>query len=165
MNFYLNYFKQNVMTPDDNPPLGVILCSDKDQTKVQFATAGRNVDCRETWAFSNHNSPLMNSIRYRTTNPWGLHARSAACVVFVARICAPHWEVIAAARGCGCEADAKRIMGVMTLAAGYGTEIKFFSLMPDEPWAQFTASLESLFFFITHHQRNKADAYAPIGEF
>jgi hypothetical protein len=40
MNFYLNYFKQKVMTPDDNPPVGVILCSDKDQTKVQFATAG-----------------------------------------------------------------------------------------------------------------------------
>ena len=40
MNFYLNYFKQKVMIPEDNPPVGVILCSDKDQTKVQFATAG-----------------------------------------------------------------------------------------------------------------------------
>ena len=40
MNFYLNYFKQNMMATEDNPPVGVILCSDKDQTKVQFATAG-----------------------------------------------------------------------------------------------------------------------------
>jgi predicted nuclease of restriction endonuclease-like (RecB) superfamily len=40
MNFYLNYFKQKMMATDDNPPVGVILCSDKDQTKVQFATAG-----------------------------------------------------------------------------------------------------------------------------
>ena len=28
------------MATEDNPPVGVILCSDKDQTKVQFATAG-----------------------------------------------------------------------------------------------------------------------------
>ena len=39
MNFYLNYFKQKMMATDDNPPVGVILCSDKNQTKVQFATA------------------------------------------------------------------------------------------------------------------------------
>ena len=40
MNFYLNYFKQKMMATDDNPPVGIILCSDKNQTKVQFATAG-----------------------------------------------------------------------------------------------------------------------------
>jgi hypothetical protein len=40
MNFYLNYFKQKIMATEGNPPVGVILCSDKDQTKVQFATAG-----------------------------------------------------------------------------------------------------------------------------
>ena len=40
MNFYLNYFKCNMMAADDTHPVGVILCSDKDQTKVQFATAG-----------------------------------------------------------------------------------------------------------------------------
>jgi hypothetical protein len=27
MNFYLNYFKQKMMATDDNPPVGVILCS------------------------------------------------------------------------------------------------------------------------------------------
>jgi hypothetical protein len=40
MNFYLNYFKCKMMTPDDNPPVGIILCSDKNQTRVEFATAG-----------------------------------------------------------------------------------------------------------------------------
>jgi predicted nuclease of restriction endonuclease-like (RecB) superfamily len=40
MNYYLNYFKEKIMATEDNPPVGVILCSDKDQTKVQFATAG-----------------------------------------------------------------------------------------------------------------------------
>jgi predicted nuclease of restriction endonuclease-like (RecB) superfamily len=40
MNFYLNYFKRRVMGVDDSPPVGIILCSDRDQTKVEFATAG-----------------------------------------------------------------------------------------------------------------------------
>jgi hypothetical protein len=40
MNFYLNYFKRHLMAADDSPPVGIILCSDKDQTKVEFATGG-----------------------------------------------------------------------------------------------------------------------------
>jgi predicted nuclease of restriction endonuclease-like (RecB) superfamily len=40
MNYYVNYFKNRVMAAGDNPPVGIILCSDRDQTKVEFATAG-----------------------------------------------------------------------------------------------------------------------------
>jgi predicted nuclease of restriction endonuclease-like (RecB) superfamily len=40
MNFYLNYFKQRIMEADDNPPVGIILCSDRNKTKVEYATAG-----------------------------------------------------------------------------------------------------------------------------
>jgi hypothetical protein len=40
MNFYLNYFKNRIPAPGDNPPVGIILCSDRRQTKVEFATAG-----------------------------------------------------------------------------------------------------------------------------
>jgi predicted nuclease of restriction endonuclease-like (RecB) superfamily len=40
MNFYLNWWRQNVTAPGEQPPVGVILCSNKDHTKVQFATAG-----------------------------------------------------------------------------------------------------------------------------
>jgi len=40
MNFYLNYFKENVMSPDDNPPVGLILCTDKTSTKVKYAISG-----------------------------------------------------------------------------------------------------------------------------
>jgi predicted nuclease of restriction endonuclease-like (RecB) superfamily len=40
MNFYLNYFKNRVMVPGDNPPVGIILCSDRSHTIVEFATAG-----------------------------------------------------------------------------------------------------------------------------
>jgi hypothetical protein len=40
MNYYVNYFKARLMAPGDNAPVGIILCSDRDQTKVEFATAG-----------------------------------------------------------------------------------------------------------------------------
>jgi hypothetical protein len=40
MNFYLNWFKSHMMEEGDNPPVGIILCSDKDQTVVEFTTAG-----------------------------------------------------------------------------------------------------------------------------
>lgn len=40
MNFYLNWFKANMMTEGDSPPIGIILCSDRDGTEVEFATAG-----------------------------------------------------------------------------------------------------------------------------
>ncbi len=40
MNFYLNYFKDCLAEPDDHPPVGIILCSDKDRAEVEYATAG-----------------------------------------------------------------------------------------------------------------------------
>ncbi len=40
MNFYLNYWKTEVMPTGDNPPVGLLLCTDKNQTKVEYATAG-----------------------------------------------------------------------------------------------------------------------------
>ena len=40
MNFYLNWWKQNITRADEQPPIGILLCSDKDHVKVQFATAG-----------------------------------------------------------------------------------------------------------------------------
>ncbi len=40
MNFYLNYWKDEIMADGDNPPVGLLLCTGKDQTKVKYATAG-----------------------------------------------------------------------------------------------------------------------------
>ncbi len=40
MNFYLNYWKDQMMAEGDQPPVGLILCTDKDQTKVEYATGG-----------------------------------------------------------------------------------------------------------------------------
>ena len=40
MNLYLNYYKNNEMGKDDNPPVGIILCADKNDTLVEYSTAG-----------------------------------------------------------------------------------------------------------------------------
>jgi len=40
MNFYLNYFRENMMIDGDNPPVGLILCTDRDETRVKYATSG-----------------------------------------------------------------------------------------------------------------------------
>ena len=40
LNLYLNYYKAEVMQPDDNPPIGILLCTEKGDTMVKYATAG-----------------------------------------------------------------------------------------------------------------------------
>ena len=40
LNLYLNYYKAEVMQPDDNPPVGILLCTEKGDTMVKYATAG-----------------------------------------------------------------------------------------------------------------------------
>lgn len=40
LNLYMNYFKHEVMQEDDNPPIGLLLCTDYGQTTVQYATEG-----------------------------------------------------------------------------------------------------------------------------
>lgn len=37
---YLEYYRKYEMVKGDNPPVGILLCSDKDQEHVEFATAG-----------------------------------------------------------------------------------------------------------------------------
>jgi len=40
MNLYLNYYKDNEMSDGDNPPIGIILCPEKDDMLVKYSTAG-----------------------------------------------------------------------------------------------------------------------------
>jgi predicted nuclease of restriction endonuclease-like (RecB) superfamily len=37
MNFYLNYVRENEMIPGENPPVGIILCAEKDEAVVRYA--------------------------------------------------------------------------------------------------------------------------------
>jgi hypothetical protein len=40
VNFYLNYMKENESEPEDNPPIGILLCLDRNELYVKYATAG-----------------------------------------------------------------------------------------------------------------------------
>jgi len=40
MNFYLNWMKEEEGAPDDNPPIGILLCLDSKEVYVKYATAG-----------------------------------------------------------------------------------------------------------------------------
>ncbi|MCD8092864.1 MAG: PDDEXK nuclease domain-containing protein [Bacteroides sp.] len=40
LNMYLNYYKAEIMQSDDNPPIGILLCTEKGDTLVKYATAG-----------------------------------------------------------------------------------------------------------------------------
>jgi hypothetical protein len=40
MNMYLNYYKENESDKSDSPPVGIILCSGKDEALVKYATMG-----------------------------------------------------------------------------------------------------------------------------
>ncbi len=40
MNLYLNYFKTEVCQPDDNPPIGIVLGTRKDEVLMEYALAG-----------------------------------------------------------------------------------------------------------------------------
>jgi len=40
MNGYVNYYKTEISEPDDNPPIGIILCADRDEVVAEFALGG-----------------------------------------------------------------------------------------------------------------------------
>lgn len=40
MNVYLNYFRENEMSEGDNPPIGLILCGNKNAALARYATTG-----------------------------------------------------------------------------------------------------------------------------
>ena len=40
MNLFLNWYKEHEMSEGDNPPIGIILCSDKNDTLVKYSSAG-----------------------------------------------------------------------------------------------------------------------------
>ena len=40
INMYLNYYAAEVNDPDDNPPIGIILCAEKDSIAAEYALGG-----------------------------------------------------------------------------------------------------------------------------
>ncbi len=46
MNFYLNYIREEMTKEDEQPPIGLLLCADKDEEIVYFASGGMENDIR-----------------------------------------------------------------------------------------------------------------------
>lgn len=40
INTYVNWYRQHMMTPGDNPPVGLLLCTDKNHALAEYALAG-----------------------------------------------------------------------------------------------------------------------------
>jgi predicted nuclease of restriction endonuclease-like (RecB) superfamily len=40
LNTYVNWYRKNMMTSGDNPPVGILLCTDKNHALVEYALAG-----------------------------------------------------------------------------------------------------------------------------
>ena len=40
LNTYVSWYKQNMMTEGDNPPVGLLLCTQKEHPLVEYALAG-----------------------------------------------------------------------------------------------------------------------------
>ncbi|MFQ6610678.1 MAG: YhcG family protein [Fidelibacterota bacterium] len=40
LNTYLNWFRRHEMTEDDNPPIGLLLCTEKNQALIKYAKTG-----------------------------------------------------------------------------------------------------------------------------
>jgi hypothetical protein len=36
MQMYVNYYQREIMTPDENPPIGIVLCTDKSEAVVRY---------------------------------------------------------------------------------------------------------------------------------
>ncbi|KAB7726624.1 DUF1016 family protein [Rudanella paleaurantiibacter] len=68
MNVYLNYYKANEMIEGDNPPVGIILCADKDETLVEYATSGLSNDLFVSTYMAQlpNREQLLNFIRRET---------------------------------------------------------------------------------------------------
>jgi len=44
MNLYLNYYAKEEKTEGDNPPIGIVLCADKNDSLVEYTTTGLSHD-------------------------------------------------------------------------------------------------------------------------
>lgn len=44
LNTYVTWFRRHMMTEGDNPPVGILLCTQKDHALVEYALAGLDND-------------------------------------------------------------------------------------------------------------------------
>ena len=60
LNMYLNYYAAEINVEHDNPPIGIILCTDQDSVAAEYALGGpsnkRKQYCRNGIATKSKNS-------------------------------------------------------------------------------------------------------------
>ena len=42
IDFYVKYFEENIKTEGDNPTIGIVLCSEKNETMVKYSVLNEN---------------------------------------------------------------------------------------------------------------------------
>jgi hypothetical protein len=42
MQMYVHYYEREVTTPDENPPIGIVLCADKNEAVVRYTLPEHN---------------------------------------------------------------------------------------------------------------------------
>ena len=42
MQFYVNYYDKEIISPDDNPTIGLVLCTEKNDTMVKYTLGEAN---------------------------------------------------------------------------------------------------------------------------
>lgn len=42
IDFYVRYFEEQIKAPEDNPTIGIVLCSDKNDTMVKYSVLSEN---------------------------------------------------------------------------------------------------------------------------
>jgi TIR domain/PTS HPr component phosphorylation site len=73
------------------------------------------------------------------------------------------WEVILVDLRSGKETNAASIMGMMMLAVTPGTEVEFFSLMPNDVWNKYVEILSALFYTLDEENiKNNWVAYEAL---
>ncbi|RKX66823.1 MAG: hypothetical protein DRP41_01565 [Thermodesulfobacteriota bacterium] len=65
VNFYLNYFKENEKTEDENDPIGLILCAKKDDIFAKYVLGGLS-----NKVFASKYNRLLKKSFFSQTRPW-----------------------------------------------------------------------------------------------
>jgi hypothetical protein len=43
MQMYVNYYQREITSPDENPPIGIVLCTDKNEAVVRYTLPEGNI--------------------------------------------------------------------------------------------------------------------------
>jgi predicted nuclease of restriction endonuclease-like (RecB) superfamily len=73
LNMYLNYYKTEINDQDDNPPIGIILCTEKDSIAAEYALGGlsNNIFASQYTYYIPNKDQLIAEVE-AVINEWGV---------------------------------------------------------------------------------------------